>query len=76
MELAKKKNSLKEINLNDNMIADIDQVAYLAKFKHLSKILNVKFQPLPIDPQIMGAVGAALIAKERKLTEIERQKEN
>lgn len=38
MELAKKKNSLKEINLNDNLIADIDQVAYLAKFKLLTKI--------------------------------------
>jgi hypothetical protein len=38
VELGRKKNSLKEINLNDNLIADIDQVAYLAKFKFLAKI--------------------------------------
>ncbi|MHA1403561.1 MAG: acyl-CoA dehydratase activase [Candidatus Helarchaeota archaeon] len=43
--------------------------------KYLSKLLDVKFQALPIDPQIMGAVGAALIARERKLSEIRREKE-
>jgi len=42
--------------------------------KHLSKLLNVKFQDLPVDPQIMGAVGAALVAKERKLAELRKNK--
>jgi Leucine-rich repeat (LRR) protein len=37
-ELSGMKNSLKEINLNDNMISDIDQVAYLCKFKYLIKV--------------------------------------
>ena len=32
------KNWLAELNLNDNMISDIDQVAYLSKFVHLSKV--------------------------------------
>ena len=42
--------------------------------KYLAKLLNVKFQPLPIDPQIMGALGAALVAKERKLGDIRKSK--
>ena len=42
--------------------------------RYLAKLLKVKFQPLPIDPQIMGALGAALVAKERKLGEIRREK--
>ncbi|MHA1893347.1 MAG: acyl-CoA dehydratase activase [Candidatus Helarchaeota archaeon] len=40
--------------------------------KYLAKLLNVKFQALPVDPQIMGAIGAALIARERKLSELRR----
>lgn len=36
--LSEKKNSLKEINLNDNMITDLHQIAYLSKFKHLTKV--------------------------------------
>ena len=37
-ELGGKKNCLKEINLNDNLISDIDQVAYLTKFKTLIRV--------------------------------------
>ena len=36
--LSEKINSLKEINLDDNLIADIDQIAYLSKFKGLIKV--------------------------------------
>ncbi|CAI2383226.1 unnamed protein product [Moneuplotes crassus] len=37
-KLSDRVNSLKEINLNDNLIADLDQIAYLSKFKTLTKV--------------------------------------
>ncbi|MHA1299231.1 MAG: acyl-CoA dehydratase activase [Candidatus Helarchaeota archaeon] len=33
----------------------------------LEKILNIKFKPFPVDPQIIGALGAATIAQEINL---------
>jgi activator of 2-hydroxyglutaryl-CoA dehydratase len=33
--------------------------------KALSKIINMEVAPLPVDPQIIGALGAALFARRK-----------
>ena len=54
-----------------NIVEDLGITGGVAKniavVKNLEKILGIKFREFPEDPQIMGALGAAIYARNRYL---------
>jgi (R)-2-hydroxyacyl-CoA dehydratese activating ATPase len=59
---------LKRIGMNPKVTVTGGCAKNLGLIKALSKIINMEVTPLPVDPQIIGALGAAVFARKKGIS--------